>query len=202
MNSLTNTGYGTLPERMREVSIGLPFPMPTSGSFIMSIDKNNGNYKHGLWNHNLYIRWSSIKQRCYNQNNYTYKHYGGRGIKVCDEWRHNFMSFYDYVTALPNYGEAGMTIDRMDTYGDYEPGNVRWADMHTQIANQRMQRNNTSGYVGVSWHHNKYRCSIMVNGELIDLGRFHTIEDAVSARNQYIINNNLIEYKIQEYNPY
>ena len=84
-----------------------------------------------------------MKQRCYNSNSNAYIHYGGRGIKICDEWKDDFSSFQKW--ALENgYDEKAewhkCTIDRIDVDGDYEPTNCRWVDMHTQLLNRRAAR--------------------------------------------------------------
>lgn len=86
-----------------------------------------------------YIIWASMKARCLNTKSPSYKDYGGRGIKVCQEWSDSFESFFSYVGRRPH----GMTLDRYpDNDGNYEPGNVRWATP-TQQANNRRQRKNT-----------------------------------------------------------
>ena len=157
--------------------------------------KNISN-RHGLSEHSIYKRLCTIKSRCYNKNNKDYKYYGGRGIKVCDEWRYDFKAFYDYVTSLPGY-DLELTIDRKDNNGNYEPGNLRWANMHTQTANRRMLSINKSGYTGVFKSGKFWRSHITVNRQLIYLGWFHNILDCVAERDQYIIDNNLIGYPLQ-----
>lgn len=95
---------------------------------------------HGMSAEKIYGVWRGMKQRCGNPNDRSYKWYGGRGISVCEEWRNSFETFYDYVCKLPNYGEPGRTIDRIDVNGNYCPGNVRWATWSEQAANKQSSR--------------------------------------------------------------
>ena len=74
-----------------------------------------------------------MKQRCLNPRNSAYFYYGGRGIKVCDRWNNSFENFLEDLGERPE----GMTLDRIDPNGNYEPGNVRYADAKTQNNNQR-----------------------------------------------------------------
>lgn len=98
----------------------------------------HGHGKHGDSTYNVY---TLMKSRCYNTNNKAYKNYGGRGIAVCDEWLHDFKAFYDYVSVLPHFGEAGYSLDRINNDGNYEPNNVRWATKKEQANNRRTSKN-------------------------------------------------------------
>lgn len=82
----------------------------------------------------LYRIWSGMKQRCYNQKLREYKWYGARGIKVCDEWRQDFQSFY--VWALANGYTDDLSLDRIDGDKNYCPDNCRWATDKEQHNNQ------------------------------------------------------------------
>ena len=81
-----------------------------------------------------YAIWNSMRQRCQNPKLDAFKHYGGRGIKVCPEWSESFDAFLRDVGPRP---APHLTLDRIDNDGNYEPGNVRWATWETQAGNKR-----------------------------------------------------------------
>lgn len=89
--------------------------------------------KHGLTKTKLYRKWADMLQRCNNKNSNNYKYYGGKGIKVCDDW-HNFDNFNEW--AISNAYEEGLTIDRINPKGNYEPSNCRWATREQQDNNK------------------------------------------------------------------
>ena len=145
------------------------------------------NSTHGLTYHELYPTWLGIKQRCENPNNTRYSYYGGSGISIYPPWRDSFPLFLNYV--LEHIGERpeGMTIDRIDNDGNYEPGNLRWATQEQQNWNQRRpsrNRNNTTGVIGVIFTDKKYRVSIRAGGTRYNLGRFSSKAKAVRVRRQ------------------
>lgn len=90
---------------------------------------------HGLRYSRLYIIFTGMKQRCYNQKNPSYPRYGGRGIKICDEWLNDFMNFYNW--AMSNGYDDKLSIDRIDVNGNYEPSNCRWETNQNQCRNRR-----------------------------------------------------------------
>lgn len=97
-----------------------------------------GNRKtHGMTNSKIYNVWCSMKARCLNASRKDYNRYGGRGITIYPAWIDDFQSFYDYVSKLEHFGEKGYTLDRIDNSGNYEPGNLRWANNKTQARNTR-----------------------------------------------------------------
>jgi hypothetical protein len=96
--------------------------------------------KHGGKGTRRYGVWKGMKCRCYTKSSSSYKHYGARGIKVCDEWVHDYQAFHDWAFANgydPKAPTYECTIDRIDPNGNYEPSNCRWVDMKAQNANRR-----------------------------------------------------------------
>lgn len=103
----------------------------------MTIQKN---WKHGESHTPLFRHWYGIIRRCTDPRRKGYVDYGGRGIRICDEWRNSFEAFRDHVAQLPGYGEDGYTLDRVDNDGNYSPGNLRWATRTEQNRNKRNVR--------------------------------------------------------------
>ena len=79
---------------------------------------------HNLTNSSLYTTWESMKKRCYCKKHNGYKNYGGKGVTICEEWKNDFRKFYDW--ALANGYSKGLTIDRINPNGNYEPDNCQW----------------------------------------------------------------------------
>ena len=145
---------------------------------------------HGLRSHRLYKTWISMIHRCHNPKARGYENYGGRGIKVCNEWN-NAQNFINDMH--PSFKE-GLSLDRIDNNKGYSKENCRWATREIQGRNTRILcKNNTSGFRGVTFDKkiNKFKSQIRVNYKLIHLGSFLTALDAAKAYDNYIILNNL-----------
>lgn len=148
--------------------------------------RNNGTLipkklRHGEVKHPLYQKYHDMKSRCYHEGHHSYKDYGGRGIKLADEWLglYGFINFKNYIEKTigarpsPQY-----SLDRIDNDKGYLPGNLRWATRHTQSLNRRMQSNNSSGYVGVTRKSGKWQAGINRSGKFIYLGTYKTAKEA------------------------
>jgi hypothetical protein len=129
--------------------------------------------------HPLYSTWSNMVQRCELPSATNYRHYGGRGIKVCDEW-HDFPAFVEYVERELGPRPDGHTFDRIDVNGNYEPKNCRWATQSQQNANKRAS-GKIPAYKGVYPAGQKWTAKIGTKGRSRHLGTYETPEDAAMA---------------------
>ena len=135
-------------------------------------------YKHGDSKTKLYRLWKTMKSRCNDPNRPHFDRYGGRGIKVCEEWNSNYTSFKEW--SLKNGYKDGLTLDRINNNGNYEPNNCRWVNRKEQAYN---------------------RCDSLrfeINNEILDTrdmyNRYHIhIQSLISWRKKGIINEKLKE---------
>jgi len=141
--------------------------------------RGKSNLSHGLSGHPLYKKWSGMITRTTNSNENCYSRYGGRGISICDEWRNDFMAFYSW--AIGNGYKQGLTIDRIDVNGDYEPNNCQWLTMKENSLKDRKSeflRKNKAEEIC-----NKYEARQTTVTELAR--QYGTYKDAIST----ILNN-------------
>lgn len=102
---------------------------------LLSEATHNRATKHNLYKHPLYSIWQAIKSRCFRKTETNYKNYGGRGISMDDNWKKDFKTFFDW--AIENGYKTGLSIDRINNNGNYEPSNCRWTSRKTQQRNTR-----------------------------------------------------------------
>lgn len=93
------------------------------------------HYKHGQTGTRLYRIWSNMKTRCFNPNTNRHHIYLDRGISICDEWKHDFNTFYEW--SMCNGYTDELTLDRKNNYLGYSPDNCRWVSYRTQSLNKR-----------------------------------------------------------------
>lgn len=91
-------------------------------------------HKHNLSKHPLFHIWTGMKTRCYNEKDKSYKRYGGRGIKMCDEWKNDFLTFYNW--AINNGWKKGLINDRENNDGSYCPDNCRFITDAVSVRNR------------------------------------------------------------------
>ena len=111
------------------------------GCYKIDVNREQGKQqftKHGKADSRIYNIWCGMKRRCYHTNCNTYSNYGARGITVCDEWKNDFKSFYDW--SMENGYSDDLTIDRIDNDGNYEPSNCRWITRKEQTRNRSITK--------------------------------------------------------------
>lgn len=142
------------------------------------------NFRHGLHSHPLHKVHNTMKQRCTNPNTRMYYRYGERGIKVCEEWQ-DFLTFYNW--AIHNGYKKGLSIDRIDNNGNYEPSNCEWIPLAENIAkNAKLSKNDI-----------KKICHIYINEytTMTDIAKIFNIDN--SRVGQILKENNIKgEYRL------
>ena len=158
-------------------------------------------YKHGMSNTKLDWVLGAMKQRCNNIHNIDYPNYGGRGIKICDEWLNDSSEFFSW--ALSHGYEEGLSIDRIDVNGNYEPSNCRWVTMKVQANNKNPKHlficknarsDSKSKIRGVSFDKSKnaWVATFNFNNKRVLQKVFKKKQEAIDARQE-------AEKKYQEY---
>ena len=145
---------------------------------------------HGLGYHPIYAIWNQMNQRCSNPNNKRYKDYGGRGIQVCERW----LDVKNFIEDMYPSWEEGLSLDRIDVNGNYEPDNCRWTTQTIQMRNTRdVKCTNTSGFRGVSFYKKmrKWQSTITIQNKRLHLGYYTTALEAAKAYETYVRLNNL-----------
>lgn len=196
-------------------------------------------FKHGMVGTSIYYIYGNMKKRTMNPNDSRYEDYGGRGIKICEEWLGNngFINFYKW--SLENGYQDGLSIDRVDVNGNYEPSNCRWITMEEQARNKRntvyltingqtkplrewaeisgvgaktiwyrynngikgenliVNTSTKSGEKWIYWEKDKQRWGIRlnINGKKKRFGTYATIEEAISIRDNLLMELNQQENK-------
>lgn len=141
--------------------------------------------QHGYHGMSVYKMWTRIVARCENESSGSYGYYGGRGIRVCDEWRLSPKSFCDW--AMSNGYEEGLTIDRIDNDGDYEPANCQFVTHKENCApgKRRIRKDNRTGHAGISISKSgRFEVFVTFNGKQKYIGVRKTIKEAVLLRDE------------------
>lgn len=134
---------------------------------------------HGLSSTSTYQVWSNMLQRCNNPKNSRYCDYGGRGIYMCRYW----LKFENFFTDMGERPE-NLTIERLDNNLGYYKQNCKWGTRMEQARNQRIRKDNKTGYEGVVWDkvQKKYRVQIMANSQTHHIGSFDSLNQAIIAK--------------------
>ena len=142
----------------------------------------------GIRQHMFYDKWASVKRRCTDTTDKDYHHYGGRGITMAEEWVEDSAAFCHWLEDNLGPCPEGMSLDREDNDGNYEPGNLRWAPWTTQRANRREERLRAVpvGASGFRWvrlvpRSGKWEGSFTKSGVFYNTGHHITPEEAYQA---------------------
>jgi len=140
------------------------------------------NKRHGESGTKLHNIWKAMNRRCTDAKLSDYHYYGGRGIRVCNEWRDDYCTFRKW--ALSHGYQNGLTIDRIDTNGNYEPSNCRWVTHREQCNNRRSNRMFTHNGVSASIQQWSDRTGIPYSTLYMRLRNGWRFEDAISTFQQ------------------
>ena len=158
---------------------------------LLNKSGNKRGIIHGLRGDRIYGIYHDIKKRCSSINRKDSHCYNLKGIKMCEEWNKSFVSFYEW--SINNGYKDSLSIDRINSNGDYSPSNCRWSNKAIQAQNVSKRKDNTSGYKGVSFEKqsNKWVANISVNGIQKKIGRYSTPIEAANAYDNFILSRNL-----------
>jgi len=154
-----------------------------SGSLVTGNTQSCGciipNFKHGGTGKGSYNTWRAMMRRCYKQEDKDYPRYGGKGVTVHQSW-------HDYETFAKNVGEPknDETLDRINTYGNYEPGNCRWASVQVQNRNIRIREKSKSGVIGVRIRNGGWYAEITVKRKKYYSKVARSLEEAIQNRKE------------------
>jgi len=135
---------------------------------------------YGFTRHRLYTCYYRMRRRCERPTDPSYPRYGGRGIKVCDEWKNDIMAFINW--GIENGYQEGLSIDRIDNDGDYTPDNCRWADATTQSNNRRTNQYITfdgESHTYAEWGRITGISPLTIRSRIVDLG--WSVEEALTT---------------------
>ena len=138
----------------------------------------------------LRSRYENMKSRCYNSKNKHYEYYGGKGIKICNEWLDNKNNFI--IWALTHGYEEHLTIERHDGEKNYDPTNCRWVTRKVQAEN-RVYKVHNKQFKGVRFDKRSghFQAQIQHDNKKVSLGTFISAKEGAIAFNNYVIKHSL-----------
>lgn len=137
---------------------------------------------HGMYYTPEYLAWANMKKRCNDPKSKGYINYGGRGIKVCDRWD-KFTNFYEDLGNRPE----GMSLERIDVNGNYEPSNCCWANKSTQAKNKRALHSSGVHHIHYRQDTKKWAVRRSTPGGRIWLGSYETLDEAKSVLEYHVL---------------
>ncbi len=138
--------------------------------------RQQSNMTHGMSKTKEHKLWCKAMERSYNPNCKSYKDYGAKGIVVSQEFR-DFCTFLEHIGQIPSDGKK-YSLGRLDNNKGYERGNIRWETAKQQARNKTFQKNNTSGFSGVSWDAKPWKNGI----KLYAKAQWNKLEGGISSK--------------------